>query len=153
MAQGTMVSLEAATVIGGVSVHSIDAENSIFADIVRSERTQQGCIRFSYVPEGSATPRRYRCQPDLALQGIDDPAQRDARGSRIAPFFTSITYGRPGYSQLSRAGSPEILSGAEDGSEMGAFGILRGSLREADLRTALDEYLRFGMDAGILYED
>lgn len=50
-------------------------------------------------------------------------------------------------------GAAEILEGAEDGSEMGALGILKGSLRIPDLETALDEYLKFGMDAGIFYED
>ena len=29
-----------------------------------TERRQQGCLRFSFVPPGSITPRRYRCLPD-----------------------------------------------------------------------------------------
>ena len=42
----------------------------------RTERTQAGCVRFSFVPLGSRTPRRYRCQPDLGHQA------RPARGAR-----------------------------------------------------------------------
>lgn len=152
-ASGASVSLEAVTVFGTVDVLSLNADNSILTGQVAAKRTQQGCVRFSYLPEGSTTPRRYCCQPEMALAGIDDPIKRYAIGSRVAPFFRSTTYGRPGYSQLSSAGAAEILEGAEDGSEMGALGILKGSLRISDLRTALDEYLRFGMDAGIFYED
>ena len=153
MASGADVSLQAVTVFGSVDVLSLNADNSIFTGQVMAKRTQQGCVRFSYLPEASTAPRRYRCQPEMALAGIDDPMERDTKGSRVAPFFRSMTYGRPGYAQLDPAGAAEILEGAEDGSEMGALGILKGSLRISDLETALDEYLRFGMDAGIFYED
>lgn len=152
-ASGANVSLEAVTVFGSVDVLSLNADNSIFTGLVTAKRTQQGCVRFSYLPVGSTAPRRYRCQPEMALAGIDDPMERDIKGSRVAPFFKSMTYGRPGYAQLDSAGALEILEGADDGSEMGALGILKGSLRISDLQTALDEYLRFGMDAGIFYED
>ena len=153
MASGADVSLQAVTVFGSVDVLSLNADNSIFTGQVMAKRTQQGCVRFSYLPEASTAPRRYRCQPEMTLAGIDDPMERDTKGSRVAPFFRSMTYGRPGYAQLDPAGAAEILEGAEDGSEMGALGILKGSLRISDLETALDEYLRFGMDAGIFYED
>ena len=48
-------------------VRQIDfATETIFDGHVEAERTQTGCVRFSYVPPLSRTPRRYRCQPDLA---------------------------------------------------------------------------------------
>ena len=34
---------------------------------------------------------------------------------------------------------------------MGAFSTLKQPQREANLRTALDEYLRFGLEAGAVY--
>jgi hypothetical protein len=42
-------------------------------------------------------------------------------------------------------------AGAEDGSEMGVFSLLQQPQREANLRIALDEYLRFGLEAGIFF--
>ncbi len=101
---------------------------------------QAGCVRFSYVPPGSRAPRRYKCQP--------------ARGSdpvRVRPQFTSLRYGDPGYGQLGLRCAAEIRAGADDGSEMGAFHDLYAAQREVNLRVRLDEYLRFGLEAGIFY--
>lgn len=100
VASGADVSLEAVTVFGSVDVLSLNADNSIITGQVTAKRTQQGCVRFSYLPEGSTAPRRYRCQPEMALAGIDDPIERYIKSSRVAPFFRSMTYGRPGYAQL-----------------------------------------------------
>jgi hypothetical protein len=69
----------------------------------------------------------------------------------VRPVFTSLRYGTAGYLQLSRRCAPEITAGSEDGSEMGAFHDLFGAQRETNLRIRLDEYLRFGLEAGIFY--
>src|SRR6266705_1150237 len=61
------------TVFGRIRVHSIElAENSIFNNVVKVARSQVGCVRFCYVPDGSRTPRRYNCQPDLVQQVVQD---------------------------------------------------------------------------------
>ncbi|MGB3300221.1 MAG: hypothetical protein WBA76_18315, partial [Phormidesmis sp.] len=70
---------------------------------------------------------------------------------RLQPSFTASRYGPPGFGQLMRSAPKEILTGAEDGSEMGAFNYLRQPQREANLLTSLDEYLRFGMMANLFY--
>ncbi|HMR67355.1 MAG TPA: hypothetical protein PKE64_25360, partial [Anaerolineae bacterium] len=57
----------------------------------------------------------------------------------------------PAYGQLSLTCPLEIKTGAEDGLEMGAFSFLKQPQREANLRANLDEYLRFGLEAGIFY--
>src|SRR4029078_3317288 len=57
--------IERSTVIGTAQVKSLQASESIFTAIVTAQRTQQGCFRFSYLPLGSVTPPRYRCQSDL----------------------------------------------------------------------------------------
>ncbi len=105
---------------------------------VVSDRRQQGCVRFSYLPPGSLVPRRYRCRPE----GAEEAA-------RVRPAFTSLRYGHPAYGQLSRRGPAEIAEGADDGSEMGAYHDLFQPQREGGLRVRLDEYLRFGLQAGI----
>src|SRR5436190_7410253 len=53
------------TVIGAIHTFELKlASNSIFMSDVRSEKKQQGCVRFSYLPLTSVVPRRYRCQPE-----------------------------------------------------------------------------------------
>ena len=101
-------------------------------------RRQEGCARFSFIPTGSITPRRYRCVPDA-----DHPF--------VVPHFTSLRYGDPGYAQLRHATDASIRQGADDESEMGVLHALFQPQREANLRIRLDEYLRFGLHAGVFY--
>jgi hypothetical protein len=139
------------TVIGKVRARQMPlASNVIFlarlaaADAwkfpVHVDQRQTGCMRFSFVPTGSRTPRRHKCQP---------AAPEDA--ARVRPQFTSLRYGDPGYGQLSARCAAEIRAGADDESEMGAFHDLYQPQRETNLRVRLDEYLRFGLEAGIFY--
>jgi hypothetical protein len=154
-------SLEACTIFGSVAVRSVQAGNSLFMGALRCQRRQIGCVRFSYVPPGSPTPRRFRCQPDLALQaearrlGLASASDlnagaRAAVAARLIPAHTSRQYGHPAYAQLSTACAEQIVTGAEDGSEMGVFSFLKAPLRMANLRVALAEYLNFGLEAGVL---
>lgn len=127
------------TFVGKVHAKTIElASNSIFVGPVTVVRRQEGCMRFSFVPSGSITPRRYRCIPDA-----DHP---DA-----LPHFTSLRYGDPAYGQLRRVTDLAIRTGADDGGEMGALHALFQPQREINLRTRLDEYLRFGLRAGFFY--
>jgi hypothetical protein len=138
------------TVIGKVHASMIAlASNTIFfarlapADPwpspVLADQLQQGCVRFSFVPPGSQVPRCFQCRP-----GPDDPPA-------LAPQFTSIRCGDPGYCQLAAASGVEILQGADDQSEMGVFHDLFQPQREANLRNNLPEYLRFGLQAGLFH--
>jgi hypothetical protein len=69
----------------------------------------------------------------------------------IRPLFVSRELGDPGYGQLELRCAVQIRTGAESGAEMGAFEFLKQPQREANLRDALDEYLRFGLEAGLFY--
>jgi hypothetical protein len=156
---GPITTLERVTVFGEVYVKILKlASEVVFSSPVLAERRQEGCVRFSVVaaPDESFTPRRYQCQPDLAIAGKEKeldrnllPDEYDQLVMRLRPQFTSRQYGQPAYAQLSIACAEEIKTGAEDGSEMGVFCMLQQPQREANLRTALDEYLRFGLEAGI----
>jgi hypothetical protein len=150
-APGAEVEIESSTVLDGAAVRTLMLSNSIVTGPITSARRQTGCARFSHVPAGSLTPRRYRCQPDLALQGVTDPALRGDIEARIAPVFTTLAYGQPGYGQLGARCAREIRTGAEDGSEMGAFNFLKQPQRETNLRIRLAEYVRVGLETGILY--
>jgi hypothetical protein len=148
---GPLCDLRRVTVLGDVRVRSIGyASDVIFAGDVIVERTQSGCIRFSYVPDGSTTPRRYRCQPDMALQ--DAPSgQLNSIRSRLRPRFTSRRYGQPGYAQLALDAAAEIKTGAEFETEMGAFNRILEPRRVANLRIRLEEYLPAGLEPGLIF--
>ncbi|WOJ90433.1 hypothetical protein RZS28_03820 [Methylocapsa polymorpha] len=117
----------------------LDAGDPWVAPII-AERRQTGSVRFSYVPPRARVPRPYQCQPAPAA----DPTS-------IQPVFVSLNYGDAAYGQLSRRTPREIREGSEDGSEMGAFRLLYQPQRETNLRLRLDEYLRFGLEAGVAY--
>ena len=138
---GGRLRIENSTVIGRVNTEVLElASNTIFLGRVTARRKQEGCVRFSYLPLVSEVPRKHRCHP------------QDAQGERrVRPQFTSLRYGDPGYCQLGRLCAEAIRRGADDESEMGAFHDLYAPQREANLRSRLDEYLRFGLEAGILY--
>jgi hypothetical protein len=152
---GTAIDLDAcrleargSTVLGRTAAASIEASDCLFAGRLAVARRQQGCVRYSALAEGSSAPRRYRCQPDLALGEATGSAAAAIR-ARLKPTFTSITYGEAGYGQLAAACAGEITQGAEDGAEMGAFNFVKQAHRLANLRSQLDDYLRFGLEAGI----
>jgi hypothetical protein len=145
------LTIERSTFFGQVQVHSIDlAENSIFEGKVTVARSQQGCIRFCYVPPGSRTPVRYQCQPDLAKKGKTGQAKTNEE-TRVRPRLNSRRYGSPDYCQLADDCAEEIARGADDESEMGVFHDLYQPQRLANLRARLDEYTPAGMDAAIIF--
>lgn len=150
-ASGSHAILNTSTLTGPVNIRNLEASETIFTAPVIAEQRQIGCVRFSHVPQGSRTPRRYRCQPDLALKNISDLDEARRTQAYLRPIFTSDEYGDPAYMQLDLAVAEEIFTGAEDGAEMGAFNHLKQALRAANLRQALKEYLRFGLEAGIFY--
>ncbi|HEX3069826.1 MAG TPA: hypothetical protein VHX14_14750 [Thermoanaerobaculia bacterium] len=169
---GPSLSIERSTVFGGaagaVSVRELPlASETIFTGALLVERRQEGCARFSFLPEGSRTPRRYRCQPDLEIATRIEAASAlrprqplsaterqtigDAVRAFLLPSFTSIHYPDPGYAQLHRSIARQIFTGAEDFSEMGVYCHLKQPQRETNLRTRIEEHLPFGMRAGLIY--
>jgi len=126
------------TIVGATRARTIAATDSIFVGDVIVERRQVGCVRFCALPFASRTPRRYRCHP--------------ATGSRRAepPVFSSLRYGDPGYGMLAPTCPDRIARGAEDQGEMGAWHFLQAPQRLRNLQIALDEYLRFGLEAGVI---
>jgi hypothetical protein len=139
------------TVVGHVEAHGIAlAEDSIFTSPLRVLRRQSGCVRFCYVPEGSRTPPRFHCQPDLALAAADTAARARTR-LRVVPRFRSIRYASPYYLRFAESCCEEIRAGASDRSAMGVYHDLYEPQREASLAARLEEYVPAGTDAGILY--
>jgi hypothetical protein len=144
---GGVLTLTGCTVVGKIHATLLNlVSNSIIrAASVASEaplwsdRRQTGCVRFSYLPAGSVTPRQFDC----VEQGPQSPQ----------PQFFSLQYGDPAYSKLLASTPDAVRSGADDGGEMGAFHFVLAPLREADLRVRLQEYVPAGMEFGIIYQD
>jgi hypothetical protein len=136
---GAELTLRECTVIGRTSTRLLRlASNCLFTAPVLAVRRQEGCMRFCFVPTESLAPRRYHCVPDAA-----EPYVR--------PHFTSLRYADPGYCQLQSVTARAIREGADDGGEIGVMHALFQPQRETNLRIRLDEYLRFGLHAGLYY--
>ena len=150
-AAGSDVAIQTTSVFGTTSARTLEAGNCILLGVATSVRRQTGCVRFSYLPDSSTTGRRYHCQPDLALAEAADPSLYPGIRLHMQPVFTSLDFGDPGYAQLGFQCAGEIRTGADDGAEMGAFDYLKQPQRETNLRSSLNEYLRFGLEAGIFF--
>ena len=141
---------DACTFLGTVDVRELAASDCLFVEPVTARRRQVGCARFSWLAEGSRSPRRFRCQPDLALAAPHDISDTSLR-FRLAPDFTSDEFGHPAYGQLAASCADEISAGASTGGEMGTFRDLQQPQRIANVRAALDEYLPWGLESGLLF--
>jgi hypothetical protein len=149
---GAPLTLNACTVIGKLNAQQLPlvTNSIILADLatgdawaapVMAARRQEGCVRFSYVPETAQVPRRYECLPE-AVPSLE----------LAIPRFTSLRYGFPAHAQLATSSGARLLTGADDEGQPGAFHFLYQPQRETNLRVRLDEYLRAGLEAGIFYE-
>ena len=144
------LTIRRSTVFGTVQVHSIAlAEDTIFAGLLQASRRNRGCVRFCWVPPGSRTPRRYECQPDLAIAGGGGIPEADAIAS-VTPRFASTYYGTVDYARLSTRSSDAIRLGASDRGEMGAFHNLMEPQRMAALEQQLEEYSAADMETGLI---
>jgi hypothetical protein len=150
---GGSLTLDGCTVIGKVDATLLAlVSNSIFwAELAVADswvaplianRKQEGCVRFSFLPIGAVTPRRFECVHP-GQQGPYTPQ----------PLFFSLRYGQPGYAKLLASTDNSIRRGADDSGEMGAFHFLLAPLREADLRVRMQEYLPVGIEFGVIYQN
>jgi len=147
---GGPLTLQGCTVIGKTHATVLTlVSNSIFwgaltaadswATPLIADRRQEGCVRFSFLPAGAKTPRRFECvEQQLAS---------------MQPLFFALRYGLAGYAKLLAATPDAIRRGADDGGEMGAFHFLGAPLRETDLRIRLQEYLPAGLEFGSIYQN
>jgi hypothetical protein len=139
------VELRRVTVLGRIVARQLTCSDSILGEFVSVEDTQAGCVRFSAYTVDSALPRRYESAPI-------------ASG---APLFTSTDYGQPGYAQLvesadaaiapGAAKGTSILTGAESGSEMGAFSAELSAVKEQGVLVKYTEYMPLGLAPVIVH--
>ena len=145
------VGLSRVTALGRLSVHQLTAADSILAGFAYAQNAQQGSVRFCAWSSGSVIPQRYSC----------------VQVAEGAPLFTSSAFGDPGYGQLldtadrfivpdaeqpaatgtmaASTSGASVTSGAENGSELGAFCTLLNPVRERGLLLKYNEYLPVGL--------
>ena len=148
------LTVTASTICGAVATHALKlVENSIFSGVLQVARRQPGCVRFCFVPLGSRTPRRYRCQPDLVLTAASDESDafRLDEQLRVQPLWTSRRYGEPGYGQLHQRCALEIRRGADDQSELGVLHDQYLPQREELLAERLGDAVPLSTEVGIFF--
>jgi hypothetical protein len=150
---GTLTILRS-TVFGTATAREMDlVEDTIFTGKLVVERIQKGCPRFCFLPDGSETPRAFRCQPQMAVAALGTapfPNDLAATLALIQPRFLSQKFGEPDYARLSPSCPDEIATGGSGEGEMGAFQTLQIPIRLSNLRVSLTENLRFGLEVGTL---
>jgi hypothetical protein len=129
------VDLERVSVGGTVDVRVLEASEVIFLDDVAVEDRFHGCVRFSRVSSASVLPQVHRVAVDVEVRTVSH--------NRLDPAWW----------RLSRDCDATIQRGAEDGSEMGAFGRLQFSARMAGLVRRLEEFTPAGLTTGIIRID
>jgi hypothetical protein len=147
---GGALTLDGCTVVG--KVHAVQltlVSNTIFwagrvagdswTTCLIADRKQEGCVRFSFLPAGARTPRRFQC------------VERTIAGPQ--PIFFALRYGRPGYVKLLTSTPDVVRRGADDGGEMGAFHFVLAPHRETDLRVRMQEYIPVGLEFGFVYQN
>jgi hypothetical protein len=154
---GPLIDLERVTIFGKVHAQELrQAQDVIFTAPVEVKHQQCGLVNFSYIPPHSHTPRREHCQPQRTVhphskEQLPEGQNQPTEDEPVYPIFSSTRYGDPAYAQLDMRCSSHIRRGASNGSEMGAFNGLRQAQRQDNISQILNEYLPFGLEAGVFY--
>jgi hypothetical protein len=146
---GATLHIEDSTVIGRVWAQAIRmASNTIFwakqgyldpwAAPVIAKRLQIGCVRFSWLPTNSITPKQYLCLPANAAS---QPAMQ--------PTFITLRFGEPGYCLLSGDVPMAIWKGADNGSQMGAYYQIQETEAVTNIQIRSGEYLPASLRLGV----
>ena len=145
---GADLHVEDSTIIGKVRARTMTlASNTIFharlerrdpQPAVWASRRQAGCVRFCVLPFGSITPRRYHCLPPSAAA---EPA--------LEASFVTLRYGQPGYALLSGDVPMAIWTGADNGSQLGAYLQAQETEAVSNVQLRVPEYLPALLESGI----
>lgn len=145
------------TIFGPSSFKSIEATNVIFVGAASVVRTQSGCVRYSSIAQGSTMPRRFRCQPDIALSAAANlkgsaltPGERASAILGVKPMFLDESLDEPTVAMLHPLCADGIWRGGEGETEMGVFSNAASALRMGNVRSLFDDYVPFGLAAGLI---
>ena len=130
------VHIDRTTIFGAVNVHRLWASEALITGMAQVTDTQNGCFRFGAALADSRLPKRYE-----SYNIIDSNH-----------YFTTRQFGQPGYAQLSQTAPVELLRGAENGSEIGAFSAIKNPIKIDSLGAKINEYMPFGLIPIFIYE-
>jgi hypothetical protein len=141
--------VEDSTLIGKVRTRTLPlASNTLFVArrsrrdpwpaAVWCSRQQVGCVRFCYLPFDSITPQRYLCLPREA-----------ADGAMFVPEFVTLRYGNPSYALLSGDVALGLWQGADNGSQIGAYGQIEETEAVHNVQIRAPEYLPVTFESGV----
>lgn len=145
------------TIFGESFFKSLEATNVIFAAAGIVTRKQAGCVRHSWIAVNSQMPRRYRCQPDLAIAAATERKgapltvveQLNARLG-VTPLFLDRELDEPTVAMLHPLTDAAIATGGEGDCEMGVFARAAERLRMLNIESLFDDFLPFGLEAGLI---
>lgn len=128
------LSMARCTVIGPaidalrLDVEKLDATDTLIAARADVTDLQHGCFRFSARGTGSRVPHPYESHE------LDD----------LQRVFASRRFGDPHHATLSPRAPAELMTGSEEGSEIGAFCAERNPIKQQSIAIKVDEYAPFG---------
>jgi hypothetical protein len=134
------VEMQRVTVFGDVLVNQLTASEALIQGLVRVLDNQHGCFRFSATHDLPSTRLPHQFESHLYAPNIPNHV------------FVSRRFGHPGYGQLSPTAPQELLQGAENRSEIGAFSKLLNPIKLEDLKAKVNEFTPFGLIAQYINE-
>jgi hypothetical protein len=156
-AQALDAHLKNVTLFGTSTFKSVDATNVIFEGASTVTRRQAGCARYSWIAPGSSMPRRFRCQPQLALAAAElkkgSPLTEQEKTTAtlgVTPLFLDTSLDEPTVAMLHPLTRDAIRLGGEHDTEMGVFSAAAEGLRVANLTSLFDDYVPVGLEAGVI---
>lgn len=129
------IHLDRSTVFGRAECRVVHASETLFQDPVVVSDRFHGCVRYSRVAGGSVLPRIHRVAQDVPLR------------------FVSLNRHHPAHARLAENADPRLLTGAEDGGEIGAFHAFQLALRYEGYRRRLEESTPAGLLTGVIRSD
>ena len=146
--EGT-VSLSRCTVLGPTYTHRLEASECILDDVATVEDPQHGCVRFTAYAIGSTLHQPYRSvqvTPRATLfqtRAFGQPEYARLRSDADSRILTPGT-GGSGCDMGAQITPGSILSGAQNGSEMGVYCLEAVALKRRGLALKFEEYAPLG---------
>jgi hypothetical protein len=130
------VTLRGVTVIGDVKVDRLTADNCIVLGAAFVVDAQNSCMRFSAASLD---------EPSWKERSLPSLYHVPKLGRIERTYFSSLRFGDPEYCQLSALAPDALHSGANGGSEMGAFYFLKRPVRLASVLAKIEEFAPVGI--------